>query len=75
MPPGLVTTAFGGGGTFASGALHDSACAAGASPVAMLIGSRSPTAAVAASDTGNKRGIADMSHLPRGEAPQFDARI
>ncbi|GFG92654.1 hypothetical protein MBOU_46960 [Mycobacterium bourgelatii] len=71
----MVTTAFGGGGTFASGALHGRACAAGASPVAMLIGSKSPTAAVAASETGNKRGIADMSHLPRGEAPQLTLAI
>ena len=63
LPPGFVTTAFAGGGPFASGALHGKALAAGAKPIGRI----SPMAAVAASDTETKRGIADMSHLPRSE--------
>ena len=65
----LSITAFAGGGTFASGALQGNACACGPRPGTRLTGRINPTAAVAASDTETKRGIADMSHLSNGRTP------
>jgi hypothetical protein len=65
LPPGFVTTAFAGGATFASGALHGNAFAIGARPT----GRMSPIAAADATDTEIIRGIGDMSHLSRGRTP------